>query len=148
MLYLEDLHVGDRFQSREYEVSLEEILQFAEKFDPQPFHLDENLAREHPIFQGLAASGWHTSAIVMRLWTECVPIAGGLIGSDSHVRWPRPTRPNDKIRIEAVIDTITPSRSKNDRAIVSYTTKAFNQNDEIVFTSNTNIVVFKRERMV
>jgi acyl dehydratase len=148
MLYLEDIQVGDRFHSREYEMTLDEILEFAQKFDPQPFHLNAEQAQEHPIFQGLAASGWHTCAVVMRLWSECMPIAYGLVGSGSDVHWPRPTRPNDKIRVEVVIDSITPSRSKNDRAIVSYTTKAFNQNDEVVLNSETKIIVFKRENLV
>lgn len=65
MLYLEDIHVGDRFISREYEMTLEEIKQFAQAYDPQPFHLDEEKAAEHPVFQGLAASGWHTAAVTM-----------------------------------------------------------------------------------
>ena len=148
MLYLEDIQVGDQFKSREYEITLDEISDFAQKFDPQPFHLNEKQALEHPIFQGLAASGWHTSAIVMRLWTECMPIAYGLVGSGSNIQWPRPTRPNDKIRIEVVIQDIKPSRSKNDRAIVTYQTHAFNQNNEIVLISETKIVVFKRERLI
>ena len=147
MLYLEDIQVGDQFNSREYEMTLTEILQFAEKFDPQPFHLNEDQAREHPVFQGLAASGWHTSAVVMRLWTECMPFAYGLVGSGSNIQWPRPTRPGDKIHIKVTVDTIKPSRSKNDRAIVTYTTQAFNQNAEIVLTSETKIVVFKRENL-
>ncbi len=77
MLYLEDLKIGDRFISREYEITLDEIKQFASHYDPQPFHIDEELAKEDPIFKGIAASGWHTSAITMRLWTECMPIHGG-----------------------------------------------------------------------
>jgi len=63
MLYLEDLHIGDRFISREYEMTAEEIKKFATQYDPQVFHLDEEQASRHPVFQGLAASGWHTSAI-------------------------------------------------------------------------------------
>jgi acyl dehydratase len=70
MLYLEDLNIGDRFISRDYEITLEEVKQFASQYDPQPFHLDEQAAEQHPIFQGLAASGWHTSAITMRLCTK------------------------------------------------------------------------------
>lgn len=88
MLYLEDLKIGDRFISREYEITLDEIKQFASHYDPQPFHIDEELAKEDPIFKGIAASGWHTSAITMRLWTECMPIHGGLVGSESSLRWP------------------------------------------------------------
>lgn len=144
MLYLEDLKIGDRFISREYEMTLEEIKQFASLYDPQPFHLDEEKAIKHPIFKGIAASGWHTSAITMRLWTECFPIAGGLIGSDSNLRWPRPTRPGDKIHVEVEIASITLSKTKPDRGIVSYITQALNQYDDVLLISTTKIVVFKR----
>ncbi|MDM1764415.1 MULTISPECIES: MaoC family dehydratase [unclassified Acinetobacter] len=144
MLYLEDLNVGDQFQSREYEITLEEILDFAQKYDPQVFHTDPEKAKNHPIFQGLAASGWHTSAIVMRLWTECFPVAYGLIGSDSNLRWPRPTRAGDKISVEVEIVSITPSKTKADRGIVSYITQAKNQNGDVLLISTTKIVVFNR----
>ena len=82
------LKVGrDHFISREYEMTLDEVKQFAGQYDPQPFHLDEEAAAQHPIFQGLA-SGWHTSAVTMRLWTECFPVAGGPLGTESSLRWP------------------------------------------------------------
>lgn len=145
MLYLEDIKVGDRFVSREYEMKLEEIKQFAQAYDPQEFHLDEDKAEDHPIFQGIAASGWHTAAVTMRLWTECFPIAKGLIGSESSLRWPRPTRPGDRLHVEVEIDAITPSKSKNDRALVSYVTQALNQHGDVLFISTTKIIVFKKE---
>ena len=145
MLYLEDIKVGDRFVSREYEMKLDEIKQFAQAYDPQEFHLDEDKAEDHPIFQGIAASGWHTAAVTMRLWTECFPIAKGLIGSESSMRWPRPTRPGDRLRVEVEISAITPSKSKNDRAIVSYVTQALNQHGDVLFISTTKIIVFKKE---
>ncbi|MFW2001778.1 MaoC family dehydratase [Acinetobacter ursingii] len=144
MLYLEDLNVGDRFISREYEMTLEEIKQFAGQYDPQPFHLNEAEAEKSPIFQGLAASGWHTAAVTMRLWTECFPIQGGLIGSESSLRWPRPTRPDDKIHVEVEITAIVPSKTKNDRGIVSYITQALNQNGDVLLISTTKIVVFRK----
>lgn len=143
MLYLEDLFVGQHFVSREYEMTLEEILSFAHQYDPQVFHTDVEKAKDHPIFQGLAASGWHTAAVVMRLWTECFPIANGLIGSEVQLRWPRPTRPSDRIRVDIEILEITPSKSKPDRALVSYHTQALNQKDEVLYTSTTKIMVFK-----
>ncbi|MEQ1104810.1 MaoC family dehydratase [Acinetobacter ursingii] len=144
MLYLEDLNIGDRFISREYEMTLEEIKQFAGQYDPQPFHLDEAEAEKSSIFQGLAASGWHTAAVTMRLWTECFPIQGGLIGSESSLRWPRPTRPGDKIHVEVEITAIVPSKTKNDRGIVSYITQALNQNGDVLLISTTKIVVFRK----
>ncbi len=144
MLYLDDLHIGDHFVSREYEMTLEQIQQFAELYDPQPFHLDEHAAEQHPVFQGLAASGWHTSAVVMRLWTECFPIAGGLLGTESNLRWPRPTRVGDKIHVEVEITAIVPSKSKNDRGIVSYVTQALNQHGDVLLISDTKILVFRK----
>jgi acyl dehydratase len=144
MLYLEDLHVGDRFISRAYAMTVDEIKQFAHQFDPQPFHTNEIEAAKHPIFKGLAASGWHTSAVTMRLWTECFPVAYGLIGSEAQVRWPRPTRVGDQIHVEVEITEIKPSKSKPDRAIVSYTTETLNQNGEAVLLGHTKILVFSK----
>ena len=80
----------------------------------------------------------------MRLWTECFPVAYGLIGSESSLRWPRPTRVGDKIRVDVEIVSITPSRTKNDRAIVAYITQAKNQHNDVLLISTTKIVVFKR----
>lgn len=145
MLYLEDLNIGDRFSSREYEMSLEEIQHFAEMYDPQPFHLDPEQAQAHPIFKGLAASGWHTAAVTMRLLTECFPIAHGLIGSESSLRWTRPTRVGDKIHVEVEIAAITASTTHPDRAMVTSVTQAKNQNGDVLMISSTKIVVFKRE---
>lgn len=145
MLYLEDIKIGDQFKSREYEMTIEEIKEFASKYDPQVFHLDEEKAKDHPVFQGIAASGWHTSAVTMRLWTECFPIAHGLIGSESSLRWPRPARAGDRIHVEIEIVSITPSKTKNDRAIVTYVTQARNQNSDVLLISTTKIVVFKAD---
>ncbi|WP_353173351.1 MaoC family dehydratase [Acinetobacter rudis] len=145
MLYLEDLKVGDRFQSQNYEMTLEEIKSFAGKYDPQVFHMDEDAAEEHPIFQGIAASGWHTSAVTMRLWTECLPIAHGLIGSETSLRWPKPTRPGDFIHVDVEIAAIHPSKSKSDRGIVTYITQAKNQHGDVLLISTTKVVVFKKE---
>lgn len=144
MLYVEDLSVGQQFKSREYEMTLAEVIKFADLFDPQSFHTTPDVAQEHPIFQGLAASGWHTSAVCMRLWTECMPIAQGLVGVDSHVHWTRPTRVGDRIHVEVRIEAIRVLNSKPDRAIVSYHTQALNQHGVVLMRSDTNIVVFKR----
>lgn len=146
MLYLEDLNIGDKFISRDYLVTLEEIKEFACKYDPQVFHLDEERAKDHPIFQGIAASGWHTSSIVMRLWTECFPLADGLIGSEVNMRWPRPTRPNDILHVEVEITDIIPSQSKPDRGIVIYNTQALNQHDDVLLNSSTKILVFRKPK--
>ena len=145
MLYLEDLKIGDQFKSREYEMTLEEIKNFANQFDPQVFHTDEEKSKTHPIFKGIAASGWHTSAVTMRLWTECFPIAEGLVGTESSLRWPRPTRAGDRIHVEVEIVAIVPSKTKNDRGMVTYVTQAKNQVGDVLLISTTKMLVFKRE---
>ena len=144
MLYLEDIKIGDRFKSREYEMTLDEIKKFASQYDPQVFHLDEEKAKDHPIFQGIAASGWHTSSIVMRLWTECFPIADGLIGLEGSMRWPKPTRPGDILHVEVELTDIIPSKSKPDRGIVVYSTQALNQHGDVLLNSSTKILVFRK----
>jgi len=94
-LYLDDLHVGQRFTSHTHVVSEEQINAFAREFDPQPFHLDAEAAKR-TLFAGLAASGWHTAAITMRLLVEAgLPLAGGIIGAGGELNWPKPTRPGD-----------------------------------------------------
>ena len=101
-LYFEDLQPGMKFPSgRTYKVTAEEIKEFAERYDPQPFHLDE-AAGESSFFKGLAASGWLTAAIVMRLRVESIRIAGGMIGAGvEEIRWTQPVRPGDTLRTEA-----------------------------------------------
>src|SRR5215475_15480557 len=89
--YLEDYAVGQRFRSGRLRVDKERIKTFAEEFDPQPFHLDEAAARG-TIFRGLAASGWYTAAVTMRLQvTSGLPIAGGIVGLGGELAWPAPT---------------------------------------------------------
>ena len=144
MLYLEDIKLGDCFMSREYEMTLEEIKQFAHAYDPQIFHTNEDQAKAHPIFQGIAASGWHTSAVTMRLWTECFPIADGLIGLEGSMRWPKPTRPGDILHVEVELTDIIPSKSKPDRGIVVYSTQALNQHGDVLLNSSTKILVFRK----
>ena len=143
--YLEDLKVGDRFESGTYEVTEKAIIEFAREFDPQPFHLDLEAAKKS-IFGGLVASGWHTAAITMRLLvTSNLNLAGGAIGLGvDEMRFPKPVRPGDTLRLELEIVEIRPSRSKPDRgtARIRYATR--NQKDEIVFTQTATVLVPKR----
>jgi acyl dehydratase len=143
-LYLEDLHVGQRFGSGEYQMTEERIKAFAAEFDPQPFHLD-NAAGEASIFEGLAASGWHTAAVSMRLLvTGGLPFANGLIGLGGEIAWPRPTRPGDILRVESEILEIRPSRSKPNRGIVTVRSVMKNQHGEDVQIFTSKILVFRR----
>jgi len=144
-LYLDDLYVGQRFSSGTYVMDEERIKQFAAEFDPQPFHLDE-AAAEASIFRGLAASGWHTAAVAMRLLTSGgLPIARGIVGLGGEIAWPNPTRPGDILRMETEIVEIAPSRSRPDRGIVTMQSKMFNQHDSVVYTLKAKILAPRRE---
>jgi acyl dehydratase len=143
-LYLEDLRVGQRFDSAMYLMEADRMKAFAAEFDPQPFHLDE-AAAEHTMLRGLAASGWHTAAATMRLlMTGGLPIAGGLIGLSAEMAWPNPTRPGDTLRVESEILEIVPSRSKPDRAVVTVRCVTFNQKGDKVQIMTTKVMVFRR----
>ena len=143
--YLEDLSVGDKFETPTITVDEEELLEFARRFDPQPMHTDREAASQGP-FKGLIASGWHTAALVMKLNAEArmlgnTPMLG--LGVDN-LAWPLPVRPGDTLRVVTEVTKITPSRSKPDFGIVSLTSTAFNQNGEIVFVAKPNCWVPRR----
>ena len=143
VLYLDDLHVGQKFSAGAYRMEMDRIKSFAAEFDPQPFHLDEKAARKS-VFNGLAASGWHTAAATMRLIVAALPLASGSVGLGGELAWPRPTRPGDTLRLEVEILAVAPSRSKPDRGIVTVRCTTFNQKDEPVQVLTTKILVFKR----
>ena len=143
-LYLEDLHIGQRFASGAHAVDEAQIKAFAGQFDPQPFHLDDATAKG-TLFAGLAASGWHTAAITMRLLVDGgAPIAGGIIGAGGEVSWPKPTRPGDILHVQSEILDVTPSRSRPDRGMVTVRSETFNQRGEIVQTLTAKLVVPRR----
>jgi acyl dehydratase len=143
-LYLEDLHVGQRFVSGTYQISEAQIKAFAQEFDPQPFHLDE-AAAQATVFAGLAASGWHTAAIAMRLLvTSGLPLGNGIIGLGGDLAWPKPTRPGDTLHVESEVLEIVPSRSKPNQAIVKVRSTTLNQDGEAVHMFTSKVLVFKR----
>jgi acyl dehydratase len=144
-LYLEDLHVGDRFGSDTIEVTEEGIIAFAREYDPQQFHLDPKAAQES-IFKGLSASGWHTAAMSMRLFiTGKLKIAGGSVGLGvDELRWPLPVRPGDVLRLETEILDVRASRSKPDRGIIRIRTVTTNQRGEVVQTFTAFVMVQRR----
>lgn len=142
-LYLEDLHVGQTFTTGSVTVTTEAIKAFAREFDPQPFHLDEAAAGDS-LFGGLAASGWHTAALSMRLLVDGLPIAGGLIGVGGETTWPRPTRPGDTLTVHIEVLEITPSRSRPDRGMVRTRNETRNQHGEPVQISRLGIVAWRR----
>ncbi|PWU02976.1 MAG: dehydratase [Candidatus Melainabacteria bacterium] len=143
-LYLDDLTVGQRFVSGTYKIEAAEIKEFAGKYDPQPFHLDEAAAKDS-FFGELVASGWHTAAISMKLLvTGGPPLAGGAIGLGGEISWPRPTRPGDVLRVECEVLGITPSRSRPERGTVIFRMQTRNQRDEIVQSFTGKMIVPKR----
>ena len=143
-LYFEDLKPGDRFQSDEFEVPGKAIIEFAEKFDPQMFHLNANFA-ERSIFRGLVASGWHTAAMTMRLFVHTLNFAEGAIGLGvDELRWPNAVRPGDKLKVETEIVETRPSKSKPRHGIIRLKNVTTNQRGEIVQTMFANALVPRR----
>ena len=143
MLYYEDIEVGvvRRFGSKE--VVREEVIDFASKYDPQPFHLDDEAAAQ-TYFGRLSASGWHTGAMMMRMIVDNMGEGGSLggIGMDE-LRWLKPVYPGDVLSCESEVVEVVPSKSKPDRGVVKTRLTVFNQNDEPVMVS-TNIALQQR----
>ncbi|AQV94683.1 dehydratase [Cupriavidus necator] len=140
--YIEDLAPGQKYGSGRLTVEPDRIKAFAAEFDPQPFHLDEATARD-TLFRGLAASGWHTAALTMRLLVdgELRP-AGGIIGAGfEELRWPKPVRPGDVLRVESEILEVRTSKSRPDQGIAKVRITTFNQHDEAVQSGVVNLVV-------
>lgn len=143
-LRLEDFTPGRRFVTATYEVDAAEIKAFAARFDPQPFHLDEDAARRS-VFGGLAASGWHTAGITMRLLvTSRIRIAGGMIGLGGEVTWPRPTFAGDVLHVESEVLEAKRSRSKPDRGVVTMRHETKNQRGEVVQLAVVKVMVPSR----
>src|SRR3954449_10210574 len=144
-LYFEDLRIGDKFVTGRHEVRFEDVIRFAGEFDPQPFHLDDAAARA-TLFGGLAASGWHTAAMTMRLLVESeLKPAGGIVGAGfDEFRWPRPVRPGDELRIEAEVLEVRSSNSRPEQGMIKVRTTTLNQSDEPVQILVANLVVLRR----
>ena len=143
-LYLDDLHVGQRFTSKTHVVDAAQIKAFARQFDPQPFNLDDDAAKDS-LFSGLVASGWHTAAITMRLLVDMgLPLAGGVVGAGGELSWPRPTRPGDVLQVESEVLEIIPSRSRLDRGIARIRSLTRNQRNEVVQILVAKLIVPRR----
>jgi len=140
-LKLDDLSVGQRFTSLATQIDGAEIKNFAAQFDPQPFHLDAEAAK-NTLFGSLAASGWHTAAITMRLLVDGgLPIEGGIIGAGAEISWPNATRPGDVLTVTSEIEEIIPSRSRPDRGTVRVRSETRNQREEIVQVLIARLIV-------
>lgn len=142
---LEDFAPGQTFVSGRHRIDLAQIRRFAAEFDPQPFHLDDAAARD-TLFGGLAANGWHTAAITMRLMLDSgVVPRGGIIGAGfDELTWPRPVRPDDELHLRIEVLEVRPSRSRPDRGMITLRTVTLNQHDQPVQISVGNLVVPRR----
>jgi acyl dehydratase len=144
--YLEEFAAGQKYGGdARLRVEVERVKSFAAEFDPQPFHLDENAAGAS-MFKGLAASGWHTAAMTMRLLVASdLKPAGGVIGAGfDELRWPLPVRPGDELRVESEILEVRPLKSRADRGVVKVKTTTLNQRGEAVQVSVGNLFVPRR----
>ena len=140
-LYFEDFYIGQKFASvGGAKVTAEEIKEFGQKYDPQPFHLDE-AAGEGSFFKGLAASGWLTAAIVMRLRVQTIQVAGGMIGAGvEELRWTQAVRPGDTLRTESEVLGVRQSQHRPEFGVVRTRTLTYNQRNEIVMRGTVNFL--------
>jgi acyl dehydratase len=141
--YFEDFEVGQKFTGAgRIRVDEARIKSFAAEFDPQPFHLDDEAAARS-FFRGLAASGWHTAAVTMRLFVEGeLKPAGGIIGAGfEELRWPRPVRPGDELRVESEVLEVRASKSRPEQGMIKVKTTTLNQNNEPVQVFVGSLVV-------
>jgi acyl dehydratase len=138
---------GQTFGSERLKIDKERMKAFAAEFDPQPFHIDEETAR-HTVFRGMAASGWHTAALTMRLLVESeLKPAGGLIGAGfDELRWPKPVRPGDELHVQSEILEVRPSKSRPEQGVIKVRTTTLNQNGEPVQIFTGNLIVPRRPR--
>jgi acyl dehydratase len=143
-LYLDDLYVGQSWTSPPHLIDAEQIKRSAAEFDPQHFHLSEEGAAG-TLFGSLAASGWHTAALTMRMLVESVPLADGLVGAELQLAWPKPTRPGMTLRVFSEIIDIKPSRSKPHMAIVTMRNETRDENGEALQVFTVKMPVFRRK---
>lgn len=139
-LFLEDLAIGRRFAAGPVRISVEDILAYATRFDPQPFHTDPTTTG-HPVLGGHSASGWHTASLTMRMITEALPLAWGVVGGGGEIAWPRPVRPGDMLRVEAEVLETGRSRSRPGQGWARVRVTTLNQRDEPVQVLVTRLIV-------
>ena len=146
MRYLEDFAPGQSMTHGPYAVTREEIIDFAQRFDPQPFHLDDEAGRAIPHFGGLVASGWHTAAMAHRLLCELL-LRAASVGSPGvdELRWLRPVRPGDQLTLRIEVLEVTPSTSRPERGAVRLKSELRNQREEVVMTSRSTGMFLRRE---
>ncbi len=144
--FLEDFAVGQTYGSGSLRVDEARVKSFASEFDPQPFHLDDAAARAS-VFRGLAASGWHTAAMTMRLLVDGdLKPAGGIVGLGfDEFRWPAPVRPGDELHVESEILDVRASKSRPQEGVIKVRNTTRNQRGEAVQIQTGNLLVRRRE---
>jgi acyl dehydratase len=143
-LWLDDIHVGHKFRTDVYDLTADDIVEFATKWDPQPFHVSDETARG-TFFKGLAASGWHTAAITMRLLvTSGMPLANGIIGAGGEVAWPTATRPGDHLHVEGEVVDVHTAKPNATRGFVTIAFDTLNQDGEVRQSSKARLLVFAK----
>jgi acyl dehydratase len=147
--YLEDFKVGDVERFGSYPMTREEVIEFATRFDPQPFHVDDAAGAAHPMFRKLAASGWHTAAATMRMTVnhnETLGVASlGSPGLDQ-ISWPAPTYPGDTLSVQAEVLEVRPSNSRPEMGFVKIRTTTLNQDGKVVMTFTANVMIATRPK--
>ncbi|MCC6718388.1 MAG: MaoC family dehydratase [Acetobacteraceae bacterium] len=145
-LYFEDLSLGMAWRSATTTVTEADIIGFARDFDPQPFHTDPVAAASHRLFRGLAASGWHTAALTMRLFASgTTSIAGGIIGNGiDELRWPRPVRPGDTLAVTSEVVELRPPEPRRGVGWARIRNTTANQNGEVVQTMIASLSIPRR----
>lgn len=133
--YFEDYRKGEVAEVGEYLITREEIVEFARRYDPQPFHLDEDAARDS-MFGGLVASGWMTCGVLMRMLVDNFVSSVASMGSPGidELRWLKPVRPGDRLRARVTVTDLRRSSSKPDRGVIHFHQEAINQHDEVVLS--------------
>ncbi len=145
MRYFEDLQVGDKFNTAEYEMTAEEIMAFGKKFDPQTFHTDP-VAATGTLFGRLVASGWHTAAVSMRLMVLGeMALDGGVIGQGmENLRWPRPVLPGDRLHVVTEIMELRPAPARPERGLIKLRCRTSNQDGKVVQEMTATLLVARR----
>jgi acyl dehydratase len=145
MRYFEDLQVGDKFSTADYEMTAEEIMAFGKKFDPQVFHTDP-VAAAGTLFGRLVASGWHTAAVSMRLMVLGeMKLGEGVIGQGmDNIRWPRPVLPGDRLRVGTEIMELRPAPARPDRGLIKLRCRTYNQAGKTVQDMTATLLVARR----
>lgn len=141
LLHFEDFHLGQNFAFGHYDVSKDEVFEFARAYDPQPHHLDEEAANRS-ILHGLSASGWHVCAMTMRMMVDGLmakSASRGGVGA-REARWMKPVRPGDVLRLEVEVAEMKELRSRSDVGLVTFDAKVFNQDHQVAMISMTPMI--------